>query len=391
MRKTKKALMMIMASLALVSISACGKAANTETKTEESTAVEETATASEVKLEKPESYGKVTLGKYKGIELSVDSEDSIKVSDEDVENELKSMLETSTKYEDITGRAAAMGDVANIDFEGKKDGVAFEGGSSQGFDLELGSNSFIPGFEEGVVGMNIGDKKDIPLTFPKDYSAEELAGKDVVFTVTLNALKSKIEAKLTDEWVAEYTGDKYKTVAEFKTAIKEDLEKERRYQKERMEEEDALQLLIADSKIEPNPEAVEYEKSLQVEMFNNTAAMYNMEPEALMQMYGRTKEQFEEDFKNAALDIVKVKLVKEELIKQAKIKVTDADYEYVVEYRGGGATLEELKTQYGEDAVEEAAMDRAVLNYLVSNATKTERNYDQLETDAVETQETTAN
>ena len=158
-----------------------------------------------------------------------------------------------------------------------------------------------------------------------------------------------------------------------------------------MEEADALQLLIADSKIEPNPEAVEYEKSLQVEMFNNTAAMYNMEPEALMQMYGRTKEQFEEDFKNAALDIVKVKLVKEELIKQAKIKVTDADYEYVVEYRGGGATLEELKTQYGEDAVEEAAMDRAVLNYLVSNATKTERNYDQLETGAVETQETTAN
>ena len=112
-------------------------------------------------------------------------------------------MSANTTYNDITDRTTAQsGDVANIDYVGKKDGVEFDGGSAQGYDLELGSGVFIPGFEDGVVGMEVGSTKDIPLTFPDNYGNADLAGADVVFTVTLNALKEATTPELTDEYVA---------------------------------------------------------------------------------------------------------------------------------------------------------------------------------------------
>ena len=133
----------------------------------------------------PSKY--VTLGEYKGMNITIPKTE---VTDEDVDSYIDYLLSANESYVDITDRDVAQnGDVANIDYEGKKDGVAFDGGTAQGYDLNLGSGVFIDGFEDGVVGMKVGETKDLTLTFPDNYANEDLAGAEVVFTVTLNSIK----------------------------------------------------------------------------------------------------------------------------------------------------------------------------------------------------------
>lgn len=138
----------------------------------------------------------VTLGEYKGI--AIEAADTT-VSDADIENRINSDLGSHSEMKEVTGRAAKMGDVVNIDYVGTKDGVAFDGGTGN-YDLELGSGSFIPGFEDGVVGMNVGDEKDLDLTFPENYHSEELAGADVVFNVKVNSISEKRFRSLRMNW-----------------------------------------------------------------------------------------------------------------------------------------------------------------------------------------------
>mgnify|MGYP000361561996 FL=1 len=129
--------------------------------------------------------------------------DPVEVTDTDVEDSINSTLQTKSTQNDITDRPAQEGDVVTIDYEGKKDGVAFDGGTAQDQQLELGSGSFIDGFEDGIVGHNIGETFDLNLTFPEDYKSEDLAGQAVVFTVTLDKISEVIVPELTDELVAE--------------------------------------------------------------------------------------------------------------------------------------------------------------------------------------------
>ena len=138
------------------------------------------------------------ISAYTGMKIQ---EYAYTVKDEDVEAEVQKLLERQARQEEVEGRAAKAGDIANIDFLGSVDGVPFEGGEAQGFDLTLGSGQFIPGFEDQVIGMQIGEKKDINVTFPEEYQAVELKGKPAVFAVTLNALKEKVLPELTDELV----------------------------------------------------------------------------------------------------------------------------------------------------------------------------------------------
>ena len=141
----------------------------------------------------------VTITKYKGVEI--DKVDSTKVSDDDVESQINSVLQSKATTTEVTDRAAHNGDTVTIDYEGKKDGVAFDGGTATDAQLTLGSGTFIDGFEDGVVGHNIGDTFDLDLTFPENYGNEELAGQAVVFTVTLKAISQTDVPELTDEFV----------------------------------------------------------------------------------------------------------------------------------------------------------------------------------------------
>ena len=167
------------------------------------------------------SNDKITIKQYKGLE--VEKVDPVEVTDTDVEDSINSTLQTKSTQNDITDRPAQEGDVVTIDYEGKKDGVAFDGGTAQDQQLELGSGAFIDGFEDGIVGHNIGETFDLNLTFPEDYKSEDMAGQAVVFTVTLDKISEVIVPELTDELVAELS-ESAKTIEDYKKEVKEDLE-----------------------------------------------------------------------------------------------------------------------------------------------------------------------
>ena len=159
----------------------------------------------------------VTITKYKDVEI--DKVDADAVSDNDVEAQINSVLQSKSTTTEVTDRAAQTGDTVTIDYEGKKDGVAFDGGTATDAQLTLGSGQFIDGFEDGVVGHNIGDTFDLDLTFPENYGNEDLAGQAVVFTVTLKGISQTDVPELTDEFV-QSVSDTSKTVEEYKKEIK---------------------------------------------------------------------------------------------------------------------------------------------------------------------------
>ncbi len=377
MRKSKKLLLIAMASLTLASITACSNRGGAKTANE--------ATASDVvELKKPKSYGKAKLGKYKGIDLSIDK---VEVTDEEVDAQVNSILASNPNSQDITDRAVENGDIANIDYEGKKDGVAFDGGTAKGYDLHIGSGSFIPGFEDGVVGMKIGETKDIKLTFPKDYQSTELAGKEVVFTVKVNSIKVETPATLDDAWVEKYTNGKQKTVADFKEATRKEIEESKTMQVEFQAQNDAMKTIMASSEFEPNNEAIEYEKNNQKNQLKKAAEENGMAFDALLSMYGMTEEQLDEQLDTYAKEAVNRKILIDAIAKEAKIKAKKEHYEYLAKQEG--LEVKDLESRYGKEVVDEAAKRYAVIKFVVDKANKTERNYNQLDTgsNAGETQE----
>ena len=379
MRKSKKLLLIAMASLTLASITACSNRGGAKTANE--------ATASDVvELKKPKSYGKAKLGKYKGIDLSVDK---VEVTDEEVDAQVNSILASSPNSQDITDRAVENGDIANIDYEGKKDGVAFDGGTAKGYDLHIGSGSFIPGFEDGVVGMKIGETKDIKLTFPEDYQSTELAGKEVVFTVKVNSIKVETPATLDDAWVEKYTHGKQKTVADFKESTRKEIEESKTMQVEFQAQNDAMKTIMDSSEFEPNNEAIEYEKNNQKNQLKKAAEENGMAFDALLSMYGMTEEQLDEQLDTYAKEAVNRRILIDTIAKEAKIKAKKEHYEYLAKQEG--LEVKDLESRYGKEVVDEAAKRYAVIKFVVDKANKTERNYNQLDTgsNAGETQEET--
>lgn len=368
MRKSKKLLLIAMASLTLASITACSNRGGAKTANE--------ATASDVvELKKPKSYGKVKLGKYKGIDLSIDK---VEVTDEEVDAQVNSILASNPNSQDITDRAVENGDIANIDYEGKKDGVAFDGGTAKGYDLHIGSGSFIPGFEDGVVGMKIGETKDIKLTFPEDYQSTELAGKEVVFTVKVNSIKVETPATLDDAWVEKYTNGKQKTVADFKESTRKEIEESKTMQVEFQAQNDAMKTIMDSSEFEPNNEAIEYEKNNQKNQLKKAAEENGMAFDALLSMYGMTEEQLDEQLDTYAKEAVNRRILIDTIAKEAKIKAKKEHYEYLAKQEG--LEVKDLESRYGKEVVDEAAKRYAVIKFVVDKANKTERNYNQLDT-----------
>ena len=166
-------------------------------------------------------YPEVTLGQYKGVEAP---KAEVSVTDEDVEGRIKEMADRNSRMVSVEDRAVAKGDIANIDFEGFLDGVPFDGGKSDSFDLEIGSGQFVPGFEDQVAGMSISEEKDINITFPEDYHAD-LAGKAVVFHVKVNAIKVKEIPALDDEFAKDVS--EFDTLEELKKDVREKMLAER--------------------------------------------------------------------------------------------------------------------------------------------------------------------
>ena len=278
---------------------------------------------------------KVELGDYKKLKAK---KATVKVSKKEIDETIEKIRENFAEKKDVD-RAAKNGDEVVIDFEGKKDGVPFEGGKSEHFPLELGSNSFIPGFEEGIVGHKTGDEFDLDLEFPADYHAADLAGAKVVFTVKVGHIHEKSLPEVNDEFVTKL--GEFKTVDEFKKQIEEDLKSQKESEVTEKFKDDLVRELAEISKI-PVPEILIEDQKRSIEMDMQQNLMYSgLTLEQYLERLGKTREEWlEGDVKKAAEDRVKAGLALAEVSKVEKIDATVTELD---------ERIKQMKEQYANN------------------------------------------
>ena len=291
----------------------------------------------------------VKLGKYKGIELK---KVEYNVSDADVDHELGHMQEKNARLVSVEDRAVENGDITVIDFEGFVDGKAFEGGKAENHELTIGSNTFIPGFEEQIIGMKIDEEKDINVKFPEEYFSEELKGKDAIFKIKLHEIKKKEMPTLDDEFAKDVS--EFDTLKELKASIKEKIEEENK-NKAKYETEDAAVKAVCDNvEIDIPSGMIETETDNMVKEIEQRLSYQGMKLENYLQMIGKTNEEFRKEYEEQAKTSVKSRLVLEAIIKAENI---EADSEKV------NAKIKEMAEMYGqkEDGLKE---NEAFVKYL---------------------------
>ena len=280
-------------------------------------------------------YPEVTLGQYKGVEAP---RTEVVVSAEDVENRLKEMADRNSRMVSVEDRAARLGDVTNIDFEGFLEGVPFDGGKSDNFDLELGSGQFVPGFEDQVAGMSISEEKDINITFPEDYHAD-LAGKDVVFHVKLNSIKVKELPELDDEFAKDVS--EFDTLDELRRDVEEKLRKDREENAKRAFEDAVITKVAGNIQADIPQVMIDDQAKRFVDNFKMQIQSQGIPYEQYMKMTGMTEEKLLEDAKAPSLGQVRVDLALAAVAKAEGLEASDEDVE---------AEYAKMAEQYGMDA-----------------------------------------
>ncbi len=267
----------------------------------------------------------VTLGEYKGLDIH---KDEVNVTDEDVEAELSKVQD---RFADWVlreeGQPAEDGDQVTIDFVGKKDGEPFEGGSGENYPLELGSNTFIPGFEEQLVGVKTDDVKDVTVTFPEDYQAADLAGKEAVFTVTVHDIKYKDRPEVNDELIAQLKREGVETVEKFKEVTKEDLTKERERAADEKFTNDLMETISDNATVEIPAVMIENEVDNLYRDFTNRMQQSGFTAEQYFAATGQTEADLKATMRPDAQRRVKGSLVLDAVIKAENIEISDEDVE----------------------------------------------------------------
>lgn len=314
----------------------------------------------------------VTLGEYKGVEVNT------YVSDEEIQEKIDEELESNATYDEITDRAVADGDTVNIDFVGKHNGEEFQGGSYSGFALEIGSHSFINGFEEGLVGVMPGETKDLNLTFPETYkNAPELAGEPVVFTVTVNYIRGeKHEAEFNDEFVVMATNGEYSTTEQYYDDIKNDL-----YQSKVSGMADTAFMKVLDtSTVSETPQFLVDLMRLRIDASYKSVAKqnnYDNFEEFVTDYYQMDMDTYNSELDKTAKTYVEQQLITEAIAKTEGITVSDEEYKEQLEMylNGNGMESEEEMAKYTaenyssklEDLINEAVILEKVLDVIGSN------------------------
>lgn len=308
----------------------------------------------------------VTLGDYKGVTV----EKTIKsVTDEDVQNEIDNAL---ANYPVEVDQAAKEGDTVNIDYVGKIDGEEFDGGSDQGADLKLGSGKFIDGFEDGLIGARKGETRTLNLTFPEDYT-QDLAGKAVEFTVTVNAVKEPL-SEPTDQWVADNI-EGYDNLADYKAGIRSEQEESNEQTAENQVRYAAWTQVIDNCTINEYPETlVEVGKKLYEQQVETYAKYAGMELDAYIESSGLTQEEYQSNMEEYGKNVAAQALVCQAICDKEGFAIGDDDYQkalqdMLTEY---GCTEDELIQTYGQDNVEQSIMLNRVSNLILENANVTE-------------------
>ncbi len=311
-------------------------------------------------------YPEVTLGQYKGLEAV---KASVEVTDEDVEKELQSVRKRNARMLDIDDRAAQLGDTADIDFDGYLNGERFDGGKAEGHKLELGSNSFVPGVEDQVVGMKIGEEKDINITFPTDYTPE-LAGKDVAFKVKLNGITSPELPELDDEFAKDVS--EFDTLDEYKADIRANLEKTRKEQADN-NFRTAVMAQAVENISADIPEVMVEEKV--EDNLRGYARQFGLNDrdvslDEIKKMMGISDEIMDSSIRPAALFQVKNDLLLDAVMKAEDLGETDEGFEaYVAKVAEDvKASADQLKQYFGEDFMRHEYRKELAVDLIVNSA-----------------------
>ena len=373
----KKIAKVLVAGLVGLQLIGCSNqnTANTE-ETQEITEAAENTERVPIYFKEINAEEYVTLGDYKGLEVV---SNVVTISDEDVDSYIEYMLSMSPgELEEITDRdVVENGDVANIDYVGKKDGVAFDGGTAEGYDLGIGTGSFIPGFEEGLVGVKKGETVDLNLTFPENYHSADLAGAEVVFTVTVNGIYKEITPEFNDEYVAKLGIENVATVEEYRVYMKSTMqESEDEYALQDVQTQ-LLNMVTENATVSEAPqELVDRFYNININNMNYQAMMYGMDLEGFVNSYyGMDAETFEEETVAAAKISAEQALVCLKIAADENITVTDEEIEQSVEenYAGYGyASAEEFKTTIDMEEYRDSLLLNKIVDFLVENATITE-------------------
>ncbi len=348
MKKWMKTGLLIFA--AAMAVSGCnGK----EAAEGESSAAE---TVSEAELSDEAS---ITLGNYKGLTLTAVREE---VTDADIDAELDALRQQYPAV--VEGRAAKEGDVANIDYVGTKDGVAFDGGTASGYNLSLGNGGFIDGFEDGVVGMMPGEEKDLNLTFPEEYHSAELAGQDVVFHVTLNQLMSPEETAVDDDLAKRALGDDSAVLEDLREQVSASLESQAEANYFNAAGNELLTQVINDSQITADPDAVEQMHQQLLTTYTAYASQYGLELADFLSLFLGTDE---EGLKANAETLVKQEMVLDEIIAAEGLSATDEQKDLLAQMNYF-TDADEMIATYGEESADELFNMGAAYYYLIENA-----------------------
>ena len=363
----------LLAAAAVFALSACGKDQEESTAAESETTAEAESDSTDplnnsedaeaianMTAERPASLGTVELGEYKGVEIS--TYPPYVITDEDVDSHIE--YSVLPNYMASVDEPAEIGDTVNIDYVGKKDGVAFDGGTAEGTDLSLGSGTFIDGFEEGLVGHKKGEEVQLNLTFPENYGNADLAGADVTFDVTINDVKRIPE--LTDGLAAEIDPE-CTTAEQYRQKIKDSLQQNEDILEQQNLSYLAVSKVIEQSEVQASEEAIDWKISDMILTYDELYQQYyGFGLADMIALQGMSLDDFRENMRTSAEQEVNILLVSEAIAARENIAADDAAIkEFAEDY---GMTTEDLKAQYSEEELKEIVTQQMVMDYLVENA-----------------------
>lgn len=310
----------------------------------------------------------VELGEYKGLDVK---KDEVSVSDDDVAAELARVAERNAKLVSVEDRPVQKGDILNIDYEGSIDGVPFDGGTAKGQTLEIGSGTFIPGFEEQLEGLNLNEEKDIQVTFPADYHSKDLAGKEATFRVKVNEIKFKQLSEINDEFAGDVS--EFETLEEYKQDIRKKLLEKAQAAADKRFEDEILKKAAENAACDIPEVMINRRLDEMMRQFDMTLRYQGMSLQGYMDMLGINEEKLREDYRNEAMNDVKTQLVLEKIAEVEGLDCTPEEYEEELSkmaerYR---QTVEEMKKHLHEDDIEyikTSVTNRKTVGFLKDNA-----------------------
>ena len=315
-----------------------------------------------------EIWPDITLGEYKGVEVE---KEQVNVTEAEVENYINQVLKNKAELVLVEDRTLQLNDTAVFDFEGFVDGVAFEGGKAENYSLKIGSGQFIPGFEDGMVGLAAGEERDVVVTFPENYGASDLAGKEATFKVKLHEIKEEVLPELTDEFVSELEVEGVKTVEEYKTNILNRLTEEKTQASDNKFVADLLDKVCEDA-IADIPEAmIETEVENQVRRIEEQAKMYGMPLEMLLQYSGmKDLDAFKAQAREYSAKKVLEEVVLDKVARVENLVPTEEaiEAEYATLAEGYHQDVESVKKQISKENIIAFLTNKLAIDFLKANA-----------------------